>query len=314
MFQNMEYVYLVYKERSFSKAAEKLHIAQSSLSAMIQKIEENAGTKIFDRKTRPISLTPFGIEFIRAIEQISEIEDHLHHYVDELHTLETGDLSVGVSNLSIPYLIPQRIAHFKKQYPKIRLRMMEASTLDSKQMLDGGDLDLIITNRPLEHARYETIPCYSESLLVAAPSTWAGAEKYRSYQLSEDEVGEKAISLPDQRCLSLQVFHTLPFVLLHDGNYLRRCCEKMFEEASFHPDIILEVENSSIAYNFSRLGLGASILSSVLVEKLYQNNLLLFYKPSSEYALRKGFICYKKGRFVTSAMRQFIKTILAEAL
>lgn len=74
MFRNMEYVYCVYKERSFSKAAEKLHIAQPSLSAMIRKEEEQAGAPIFERKTRPVSLTPFGIEFIRGIEQIYELE------------------------------------------------------------------------------------------------------------------------------------------------------------------------------------------------------------------------------------------------
>lgn len=55
MFRNMEYVYCVYKERSFSKAAEKLHIAQPSLSAMIRKEEEQAGAPIFERKTRPVS-------------------------------------------------------------------------------------------------------------------------------------------------------------------------------------------------------------------------------------------------------------------
>ena len=100
MFRNMEYVYCVYKERSFSKAAEKLHIAQPSLSAMIRKEEEQAGAPIFERKTRPVSLTPFGIEFIRGIEQIYELENHLHDMADELRTLQSGIVSIGVPDAS----------------------------------------------------------------------------------------------------------------------------------------------------------------------------------------------------------------------
>ena len=68
MFRNMEYVYSVYKERSFSKAAEKLHISQPSLSATIKKIEEQAGAPIFGRKARPVSLTPFRVAFIQEVE------------------------------------------------------------------------------------------------------------------------------------------------------------------------------------------------------------------------------------------------------
>lgn len=68
MFNHMDYVYSVYKERSFSKAAEALHISQPSLSATIQKIEEQVGAPIFDRSTRPISLTLFGAAYIQSIE------------------------------------------------------------------------------------------------------------------------------------------------------------------------------------------------------------------------------------------------------
>ena len=141
MFRNMEYVYCVYKERSFSKAAEKLHIAQPSLSAMIRKEEEQAGAPIFERKTRPVSLTPFGIEFIRGIEQIYELENHLHDMADELRTLQSGIVSIGGSNLSSDYIVPERIAAFKTKYPNVTLRASEASTIQCKQMLDAGDLD-----------------------------------------------------------------------------------------------------------------------------------------------------------------------------
>lgn len=102
-----------------------------------------------------VSLTPFGIEFIRGIEQIYELENHLHDMADELRTLQSGIVSIGGSNLSSDYIVPERIVAFKTKYPNVTLRASEASTIQCKQMLDTGDLDLVITNRPLDTESYE---------------------------------------------------------------------------------------------------------------------------------------------------------------
>lgn len=262
MFRNMEYVYCVYKERSFSKAAEKLHIAQPSLSAMIRKEEEQAGAPIFERKTRPVSLTPFGIEFIRGIEQIYELENHLHDMADELRTLQSGIVSIGGSNLSSDYIVPERIV------------------------------------------------CYRENLLLAVPSHFAVNEGLRNYQLTQAERGEMIFLLPEERCVPLEYFYDTPFILLHDGNYLRLCCERMFEENHFQPRLVMEMDRSMVAYNFARYGLGAAFISNVLVEHQPDDGSLVFYKPRSRHAVRDAYICYKKGRFVTSAMRGFIEMMV----
>lgn len=66
MFQGMEYVYEVYKERSFSKAAANLFISQPSLSANVKRIEKKIGYPIFDRSTKPLGLTECGRHYIDA--------------------------------------------------------------------------------------------------------------------------------------------------------------------------------------------------------------------------------------------------------
>ena len=69
MFQGMEYVYEVYLEKSFSKAAEKLFISQPSLSANVKRVEHHIGYPIFDRSTKPLSLTECGVQYIKAVEK-----------------------------------------------------------------------------------------------------------------------------------------------------------------------------------------------------------------------------------------------------
>ena len=70
MFNSMNYVYEVYKERSFSKAAANLYISQPSLSATVKKVEERIGSPIFDRSVSPIQLTDCGQHSIKAVEEI----------------------------------------------------------------------------------------------------------------------------------------------------------------------------------------------------------------------------------------------------
>ena len=67
MFTGIEYVYEVYKERSFSKAANNLYISQPSLSGTIKRIEKEIGYEIFDRSTKPIGLTEIGMKYIKTM-------------------------------------------------------------------------------------------------------------------------------------------------------------------------------------------------------------------------------------------------------
>lgn len=307
MFHNKDYIYSVYKERSFSKAAETCHISQPSLSAMVRKVEELAGAPIFERKTRPISLTPFGVEYISSVEQIYELEEHLSELAHELHTLQSGVLAVGGSNFSIPYKIPRRIAEFQRRYPKVELRIVEASTVQNKQMLDAGELDIIVTNRPLDGTRYKQVVCYCENLLLAVPSEFSVNKQIEAYRLSVDEIGETIYSVPKERCVPLKYMRDTPFVLLHNGNYLHECCEVMFAENEFKPIIALEVGKSSVAYNYANFGIGATIISNVLVEQLAKNSNLSFYKIMGSSAVRDAYVCYRRGRYLTSAMKRFVE-------
>ena len=99
MFTWKKYVYEVYKEKSFTKAAQNLYISQPSLSARIKKIEEYIGEPLFDRSTMPLQLTEVGEVYIKAAEEIAQIEQRVENYINDLSGLKTGSLAVGASTL-----------------------------------------------------------------------------------------------------------------------------------------------------------------------------------------------------------------------
>ncbi len=104
MFQGMDYVYEVYKERSFSKAAKNLFISQPSLSAAVKKAEQKIGFPIFDRSSSPIRLTELGKEYIRSIEIIMDVENGFRNYVQDTQDMQTGCVSIGGTNFYASYV------------------------------------------------------------------------------------------------------------------------------------------------------------------------------------------------------------------
>ena len=309
MFHNKDYIYCIYKEGSFSKAAEVLHIAQPSLSADVSRLEKRLGVQLFNRKTKPISVTPFGLEYIHAVEQIYEIEEHLQTLAYEVHSLQSGHLAIGGSSLDNPYTITQTIAQFKKRYPNIYLRIHDTNTVRSKQMLDAGELDLVITNRPMDVSKYEKLFCYSESLVWAIPQEFPINESLRGRELHRAMLGNRIFDVPDSRCVSAAELAEVPMILLDNTNYLRTCVDMIFQESRVEPIVALETENPSISYNFAMQGVGATIISNRIIENLNPGGKLLYYKLLSQYSKRNAYVYYSKGRYVTAAMKKFIELL-----
>ena len=103
MFRNANYIYTVYRERNFSRAAEKLFISQSSLSLTIKKAEERIGAPIFNRSTSPITLTEFGEKYIEAVEEMIRIQNRLDNYIYDINHMKRGHIAVGAANFNSTY-------------------------------------------------------------------------------------------------------------------------------------------------------------------------------------------------------------------
>ena len=119
MFQGREYVYAVYREKSFSRAAQKLFISQPSLSAAVKRAEDRIGYPVFDRSTKPLKLTECGEKYIAAVEKMLAAEQEFYHYVNDLGELKTGNLTLGGSSLFSSWILPQIMGRFSRKYPMV---------------------------------------------------------------------------------------------------------------------------------------------------------------------------------------------------
>lgn len=119
VFDGMEYVYAVYREGSFQKAAEKLFVSQPSVSASVRRAEERVGSRLFDRSRKPLALTECGEAYIACTEKIFAMERDFTEYVNDWVGLRRGRLAVGGSSLFSSLLLPPMMASFRERYPGI---------------------------------------------------------------------------------------------------------------------------------------------------------------------------------------------------
>lgn len=305
MFQHKDYVEAIYKEKNFGKAAEKLHVSQPALSAMIKRLEKELGAPIFNRKTSPISLTSFGAEYLKSASIVTDLEDRLKSMAYNENQLLSGELTLAGFNLGQPTYTARKIAEFQRLYPNILIRLQNNNTLYSKQMIDSYGSDLLFSTKVMEAEKYVGIPIYSEQLVLVVPKNFSINKRLDKFNLKPENLKEQLFT-PTIKGVKLELLAKVPFILASTENYIRTCCSALFQEARINPPLVMETEGSSICLNFARLGIGATICSHMLLENTAYANQLCVYKIKSRLAVRTGHLYYRRGAYLTPAMKKFI--------
>lgn len=139
--QQFEYIVALEKFRHFTKAAEHCNVTQPTLSAMIQKLEDELDVKIFDRSQQPIAPTAAGLLVIKQAKEALVQAEQIRNIVQEQKQDVAGKFTLGILPTIAPYLLPRFIAVLTKKYPKLELRIAELKTHEIKRALLNGDID-----------------------------------------------------------------------------------------------------------------------------------------------------------------------------
>lgn len=139
--QQLEYILAVNQFRHFAKVAEYCRVTQPTLSAMIQKLEEELDTRIFDRSQQPVCPTPVGIHIIEQAQNILVQANRIKNIIEEEKHSLTGTFKLGILPTVAPYLLPRFFPQLMKKYPDLDIRVVEMKTNDIKKALQTGEID-----------------------------------------------------------------------------------------------------------------------------------------------------------------------------
>ncbi len=168
----------VYEELSFRRAAERLYMAQASVSQQIAALEHHYGIMLFKRSGKSISITPEGRTLYTIARSTLDMLDSIPQKISELRCLSEGTLSIGASTLAGNYLLPPIVKRFKETYPGILLSVQTGYGHEMVQRVRDGIVDLAIVGKNLGWSSdpvlaFQPIAIDRLSLIVWPDHPWA---------------------------------------------------------------------------------------------------------------------------------------------
>jgi LysR family hydrogen peroxide-inducible transcriptional activator len=196
------YLVALAEEEHFGRAAERCFVSQPTLSAQIKKLEEQLGVQLVERNQRRVMVTELGHEIAdRArgvLNGVDEIVAVARAHQDPL----AGELRVGLIPTVGPYLLPRIMARLKREFPRLRLMLLEYQTEELLERLSDGSLDLAVLADTIDTEAYDSQTLYDEDFVVALPADHRLAGRRRL--AIEDLDDETLLLLEEGHCLSDQ--------------------------------------------------------------------------------------------------------------
>jgi LysR family transcriptional regulator, hydrogen peroxide-inducible genes activator len=204
----LRYIVAVARERHFGRAAEACFVSQPTLSVAIKKLEEELDTKIFERGSNEVSVTPLGEQIVRqaqvVIEQAASIKEIAKSGKDPLN----GALRLGIIYTIGPYLLPQLVRKIIEDLPQMPLVLQENFTVKLLEMLRSGEIDCAILAEPFPDSGLATAALYDEPFVVAVPTAHPLAQ--RASVTSEEIKAETMLLLGTGHCFRDHVLEVCP--------------------------------------------------------------------------------------------------------
>jgi DNA-binding transcriptional LysR family regulator len=242
--RQLEYFVAVAEERSFTRAAERVHISQSGVSAQIRQLERDLGAPLFDRSSRTATLTAAGEAALEHARSTLAAAGAVRHAVDDVNRVVRGRLAVGmVTGCTVTPLFAA-LSEFHATHPGVELELVEDTSDRLVERVRSGGLDLALVGVAGELPRdLRSLTLISEGLaaLVARDHPLAAGGRRRA-------------------ALSAVAEH--PIVSLPAGTGIRTVFDQACAAAGLHPRIALQATAPEAVADLAARGLGVGILSA----------------------------------------------------
>lgn len=255
--RHLRYFVAVAEERNFTRAAQRLHIAQPPLSRQIQQLEETLGVQLLERGSRPLKLTETGKFFYSHATQLLAQTAELESMTRRVGTIERS-LSVGFVGSTLYGMLPKIIRRFRDENTTVELSLHEMSTMDQIRALKDGRIDVGFGRIRHEDANIRRVILREEKMIVALPE---------GHPLS---LAKAVLALRDLLNETLIVFPKAPRPSYADQVL------SAFKDRALEPRKIYEVRELQIALGLVAAGEGVSVV------------------PSSVYGLKRDDVSYKE--------------------
>jgi LysR family hydrogen peroxide-inducible transcriptional activator len=286
----IRYMCAVTETGSFTRAAEREHVAQPSLSQQIMKLEDELGAKLFHRFRDRVRLTEFGKAFFPRAQDILRAVVSVKSEIHEMADIARGTVKIGVIPTIAPYLLPKILPLFSKKFPQVDITIAEDITPLLVQKLKETAIDVAIIALPVQGAELVRQEILRERLYVAASS-------------------DHPLCRNGSACLRDLVAE--PFLLLKEGHCFRDTAVAACKRVKINPNIVFESGHFSTILGMVAAGMGVSIIPEMAVEPRAGCK---FIAIEDERAIRRIGMVRLQNHFRSRPLREFMDHLSAYAL
>ncbi|QDV17351.1 Hydrogen peroxide-inducible genes activator [Gimesia panareensis] len=277
----LRYFLRVAERGNFTRAAEELKISQPALSRSIQKLEEELGQPVFERKTRSVALTEAGTLLqARAQQILALIEDTKAEISDDGRS---GQIRIGAIPTIAPFFLPDLLRQFSNEFPAASIIVQEDTTDHLLKRCTQGEIDLAILALPVPAKYLEIEELFQEELLLVLPPD------------------HPLVSKPQIR---LNDIKSLPFVLLDEAHCLSDNIVSFCRQRSFHPVAVEQTSQLAMVQELVSLSHGISMIPQ-MARKLDQSDRRVYRSMSGIKPIRKIAMVWNPYRFQSRLLQAF---------
>lgn len=277
--------------KSMSRTAEQMYLSQPSISLLIQALEKDIKSHLFDRQGPRLQLTTEGEILLElALPLVEGLESLPEAFQDRCNNTVTGTLNIAAGESTTMYLLPEIVDRFTREYPQIQVKLHNVPGREGLSMVRSGDADLAVgpmTAIP-DEIWYSPLVSYEPVLITPL-----------GHPLSK----KKKVSLQDILPYGL----ILPPHTMSTRNYI----DVVFQQHNFDYNVSMEAGGWEVIKKYVSMDLGISIVTSICLsgkEKLVRI-------PLSEYfPVRSYGLALRRGKFISPASRKFIELVDKDAL
>ena len=277
----------VAKQGNISAAAQNLFISQSAVSQSVKQLEEQLQVRLFSRSTRGVSLTSEGKLLLEYVSHALGLLQSGEEKIAASRQLLTGELIIGASDTVTKTYLLSRLEAFHKDYPDIRIRILNGTTSMVLDYLHAGQVDIAFASEAPDETVYSVRHCVdTHTIFVAAPD-----------YLEFDKV------------YTMEEIAALPLILLERKASSRVYVERYFQDhgVQIHPEI--ELGSHNLLISLARIGLGVACVTEEFSRSGLSRGVIVPLKTDFEIPPRAVTMCTLQGVTPTSAANRFMDFI-----
>ena len=277
----------VAKQGNISAAAQNLFISQSAVSQSVKQLEEQLQVRLFSRSTRGVSLTSEGKLLLEYVSHALGLLQSGEEKIAASRQLLTGELIIGASDTVTKTYLLSRLEAFHKDYPDIRIRILNGTTSMVLDYLHARQVDIAFASEAPDETVYSVRHCVdTHTIFVAAPD-----------YLEFDKV------------YTMEEIAALPLILLERKASSRVYVERYFQEhgVQIHPEI--ELGSHNLLISLARIGLGVACVTEEFSLSGLSRGVIVPLKTDFEIPPRAVTMCTLQGVTPTSAANRFMDFI-----